>query len=152
MDINITSISNLYGSDLDLIYKYHNLKGTILQLCYIFRKDQKHVIELINKYHCFETAMDLSPRIIPNNYTVDDNRYDIKAEQLTKEDHKLINKYYYMIENIAKSKNCSDEDIISDTFIYLCYCVNKWTHSTKNMPISTYLSIKITRFILTELR
>ena len=147
-----SEIDKVSNHNPNFIYK--NVKGTIQQLCYIFRKDKNIVMDLISKGYNVADAMDTAPNvtlkteIIPR---VNDKRDKITFE-MTDEDRKIVETYQHIVTQIAHSKNCYDDDIIGDTYLYFCHWAHEWNQGDRRNYASLYLSTNTLNYILKRLR
>lgn len=138
-------------------YMYNGISGTIPQLCDIFRKDSGRVNQLIKDENIEPLdALDVIPtkRKHTNNMLNNDNLLDLQSMDyvLSENDNKLIEKYYTAVADIAAGKNCTDEDIIGNCYVYLCHIVHKYNTENINTNESAYIRSAIATFIARSLR
>lgn len=147
-------------------YQYHGFRGTIRQICYVFRHDFTSVSKLLDKGYGLHDAMALTPRK-KHKYT-DDNKRVMNMDYLPKEilnpddfnfvlsekEKELVTKYNKTIYAIAESKHCKDEDIIADCQLYLCKVIHDFTNQPydTDMYENTYVYNKVAQFMLRRIR
>lgn len=157
----IQRIVNIFN-DIDKLtsnankYTYDGINGTLNQLCYIFRKDLYDVNDLLEQGYDITDAMlkarngtklkSITTEVFNSHYT-----YDSKSK-LNDETKMLVCRYAPMIEKIAHSKGCYDEDIISETTLYLCELAANYVDNDHKGYASTYFQTKILDYILKLLR
>lgn len=136
-------------------YQYKDFRGTLRQVCYVFRRDFYAVRNLIDEGYTLEQAMRVVPSrkkncygqykpVLPKNILEQEN-FDFVLSEKEKE---LIAKYNNMVYEIAKSKNCYDEDIIAHCQLHLCKVAHDYvTGSTKSYE-NAYFANKILQFLL----
>lgn len=147
-------------------YQYHGFRGTIKQICYVFRRNFTSVSKLLGEGYDLHDAMALTPR--KKRKYMDDNKYIMDMDYLPKEilslddfdfvlsekERELVEKYNKTIYDIAESKHCKDEDIIADCQLYLCKVIHDFInqpHDT-DMYENTYVYNKIAQFMLRRIR
>lgn len=147
-------------------YQYNGFRGTLKQICYVFRRNFASVSKLLGEGYDLHDAMALTPR--KKRKYMDDNKYIMDMDYLPKEilslddfdfvlsekEKELVEKYNKIVYNIAESKHCKDEDIISDCQLYLCKVIHDFMnqpHNT-NMYENQYIYNKISQFMLQDIR
>lgn len=147
-------------------YQYHGFRGTVKQVCYVFRHNFTSVSKLLSEGYDLHDAMALTPR--KKRKYMDDNKYIMDMDYLPKEilnlddfdfvlsekEKELVEKYNKIIYDIAELKHCKDEDIIADCQLYLCKVIHDFTnlpHDT-DMYENTYVYKKISQFMLRDIR
>lgn len=147
-------------------YQYNGFRGTLKQICYVFRRNFASVSKLLGEGYDLHDAMVLTPR--KKRKYMDDNKYIMDMDYLPKEilslddfdfvlsekEKELVEKYNKIVYNIAESKHCKDEDIISDCQLYLCKVIHDFMnqpHNT-NMYENQYIYNKISQFMLQDIR
>lgn len=140
------------ASNFNPNFMYNGVKGTISQLCYVFRKDRYTVMNFIAKGYTLTEALDLTPRSkVTPSLTLKDKRDELNFE-LTDDERKLIEDNQHLVLKIAHAKNCYDEDIIGDAYFYMCHYAHEWYQGSRRNYASLYISTKIMNYILKRLR
>lgn len=147
-------------------YQYNGFRGTLKQICYVFRRNFASVSKLLGEGHDLHDAMSLTPRN-KRNY-MDDNKYIMCMDYIPKEvlnlndfdfvlseeERKLVEKYNKIVYDIAELRHCKDEDIISDCQLYLCKVIHDFMNQPhdKNISESAHIYNKISQFMLQDIK
>jgi len=139
------------------LYDYMGATGTITQLCTIFRKDKDEVMKLIkdNQLSVYDALDTVPSQRKWSNDMLNDDSYDLLTNMdytLTPEDNELVEKFYPYIQDIAKTKNCTDEDIIGNAALYLCNIAHKYNTENITTSQNMYFRNSIANFIVRSMR
>lgn len=136
-------------------YNYQGFKGTLRQVCYVFRRKYDKVKLLINQGYSLEEAMNSTKAIhklsqLAYVYGKPNIKYDLNFK-LSDNEKEIVNDYREVVDNIIESKGCNDEEIISDCYLYLCYLVH--TFFEMNLSnIDIFIRTKILAYLLVKIR
>lgn len=143
---------NIDKASLDIkYYEYLGFRGSLKQVCYVFRRDDVFVSNLLNAGYDLSEAIALAPRKKKNIKTKHTENFDFALSEKEKE---TVMKHNEKIYRIAESKNCKDEDIIADCQLYLCQIVHDMANNICNIDIyeDAYVHNKILQFMLRCIR
>lgn len=147
-------------------YQYNGFRGTLKQICYVFRHNFTSVSKLLGEGYDLHDAMSLTPRN-KRNY-MNDNKYIMCMDYIPKEvldlndfdfvlsdeERKLVEKYNKIVYDIAELRHCKDEDIISDCQLYLCKVIHDFMNQPHNTNVceSAHIYNKISQFMLQDIK
>lgn len=132
-------------------YTYKNFRGSLKQVCYVFRRNYDKVKSYIEMGYDIEDAFDLVP------YS---GKYNLKSSSrselldidydftLTDEEKELVDKYTDVAKEMLSKKNCNDEDILADCYLYLCYLVHVSYNEYKGYRLNQNIKLRLLKYII----
>lgn len=131
------------------VYSYHDIKGSINQLCYVFRKYASKVKQHMADGYEFEDAMDFVDT--DKKYTTYESRKCI-CNPISEDAKVIIQQYYPAIQEIMDSKNCYDEDIAANLAADLCEIAQIYVDTKSTTYPSAYIRTTLLNRLLYYLR
>lgn len=117
-----------------IYYDIGKYRGTLKDVCYVLKKDYDAVKYYINKGYSLDEALN-SSRTLKRTKDVSETDYNFK---LTESESLLVSKYSDLVLNLTKKRRCSNEDIIADLNLYLCFAVHEYFSEVDIRNISAY--------------
>lgn len=137
------------------IYTYKGFRGTLSQVCYVFRKNIHDVQSHLTQGYSFEEAISLARSTYSKDWIdlsdVDFNSYDFDFK-LTDEENKVVMQFLPLISHIADLRLCKDEEILSNCRLYLCYIVHNYFSIRQKTGLYCFIYNNLSRFMLSQIR
>lgn len=137
------------------IYTYKGFRGTLPQVCYVFRKNAHDVQDYLSQEYPFEEAISLArsnySRDWINLADVDFDSYELDFK-LTDEENEVVMRFLPLISHIADLRLCKDEEILSNCKLYLCYTVHNYFSERQKTGLYCFIYNNLSRFMLSQIR